>query len=136
LPVPNYTFDSFFLERILAGIPEGIDCLVKNLTDANRIHDDVSIRNAANTLAELKRREIFHAVTVPVSDFIMTNYKEKRIMHTTNHPTSFLYFEPFTRHLEKYCKYTFAFAFVFAFVFAHVHSCINKDAHSNRQTQT
>jgi hypothetical protein len=72
--LPNYTFDGNLLLEMLDLQDEIVAC--KN--DPKK--------SMESSFAELKRREYELSVILPISDFLKSNYRSQRIMHTTNHP--------------------------------------------------
>lgn len=87
---PNYTFNRK-LHLLMTERKKSISEIADIMTDPECYTKAELERNEQSNYDNLKKREIDNNVTIPLSDFIRSNFRQMRLLHTTNHPTPELF---------------------------------------------
>lgn len=83
--VPNYCFDKTLFQLLLK--QESVENIVKVIMDPSLYSEKEIKKNLLNTYTNLKEREEYNKVDIPLSDYIFTNCSSTRLCMTTNHPS-------------------------------------------------
>jgi len=96
---PNYCFNAQLLRLAMEpGIPALQ--IVRTLSNPALYDKSLVLKNLETTLNNLKERETRNKVDIPLTEFIRTNFRKKRLFHTTNHPTIVIFEHVINRIFE------------------------------------
>ncbi len=86
---PNYTFN----RRLHGMLIDNVDAksIVQQMCDENIYSKEELIRNEHQNYLNLRKRENDNKVTIPLADFIRLNFRRKRLLLTTNHPSKYFF---------------------------------------------
>lgn len=95
---PNYTFNRR-LHDMLRGHKE-TKFIVNSMLDPNAYSITELKRNEQQNYDNLRKREIDNKVTIPLAEYIRATFRKKRLLLTTNHPSS-LFFDHLLNEVLK-----------------------------------
>ena len=86
---PNWTISQKFLDLIAQGHSE--QEIVKKVMATDFISAEELDAWVQKTFSNLKQREVINGVTIPLAEWLLQHWKQKRLMHITNHPTKHVF---------------------------------------------
>ena len=84
---PNWTLPRKFIQTVCS--EKSIKAKVDSIVDPSFIDLRTLEAGWEKTYNNLKSREIANQVDIPMADWMQKNWRMKRLMHITNHPTRF-----------------------------------------------
>ena len=96
---PNYCFNKKLFNMLSSKI--SIDLILKNI-QSNDFYNNSEIFDCINSsFNRFSQKEKDNNIDIPITNFILQNFKNKRLFNTTNHPSKFIFEYIITELLNK-----------------------------------